>query len=334
MADLQDTDESAQIRAVLRDHPLGMSIKEISAAVAMSRNSVAKYLEVLTASGQLELRHVGNAKLYMLSHRVPVGDLLNHAKEFIIVLDNDLRVVQASSSFCGFTGLPREKVLHARLSALPLPLLTAAEEQKMAILLGGGPSWKKQIRVARNGSEVYFEGRFIPATLENGVSGITVILEDVTDRTYAEKAMAERDRLLRTIFQIPTSPQFFIDRNHKVVYWDRALEIMTGIKAEEVVGTSCHWKAFYSHPAPCLADLLINGDRETISRMFAEARMHVPEADERYEITDFFPDIGTGGKWLHITASLVRDTAGNATGAMQAVEDVTDMKKGHFVIQS
>jgi PAS domain S-box-containing protein len=334
MADLWDSDESGQIRTVLKDHPLGLSIKEIAAAVAMSRNSVAKYLEVLTATGQLELRHVGNAKLYMLSHRVPVGDLLNHAKEFIIVLDNDLRVVQASSSFCGFTGLPRENVLYARLSALPLPLLSPAEELEMAALLNGGPSWKKQIRVVRNGNEIFFEGRFISSVLENGLPGITLILEDTTERMHAEKAATERDRLLRTIFQIPTSPQFYIDRNHKVVYWDRAMEIMTGIKAEDVVGTSGHWRAFYSQPHPSLADLLINGNRETISRMLAEARTHSHSAEGLYEYTNFFPDLGNGGKWLHITASLIRDTFGNVTGAMETVEDVTDQKKLQFVVQT
>ncbi|MCK9632610.1 MAG: PAS domain S-box protein [Methanoregula sp.] len=333
MADIQDTDEAAQIRAVLREHPHGMSIKEISATVSMSRNSVAKYLEVMATAGQLDVRHVGNAKLYTLSLRVPVGDLLNHARELILVLDNDLRIVQASGSFCGFTGISRETILHSRLSALPIPLLSASEEREIVVLLNGGPTWKKEIHVIRNGTDVYFDSRFIPTVLENGVPGITLILEDITERTHAEKAMAERDRLLRTIFQIPTSPQFFIDRNHKVVYWDRALEIMTGIKAEEVVGTSCQWKAFYPNPQPCLADLLINGDRDTISRMFEKARTDIP-VDGRYEYTDFFPDMSVGGKWLHITASLIRDTTGTITGAMEAVEDVTDKKKGHFVVQT
>lgn len=334
MAKTNITSESGRIHEVLRDHPHGLSIKEIAAAVAMSRNSVAKYLEVLTATGQLELRQVGNAKLYMLSHRVPVGDLLDHAQELIIILNNDLRVVQTSSSFSRFIGLPREKILYARLSTLPLPLISQAEELEMTALLNSGPSWTKQIQVIRSGNEVFFKGRFIPSVLEDGMPGITLILEDITERTMAEKAATERDRLLRTIFQIPTAPQFFIDRNHKVVYWDRAMEIMTGIKAEEVVGTSNHWQAFFSLPRPSLADLLINDDRETISTLFSKACPPVSAAEGMFEYTDFFPDMGTGGKWLHITASLTRDTAGHLSGAMETVEDVTDEKKRQFIVQS
>lgn len=333
MADIQDTDEAAQIRTVLGEHPLGMSIKEISAAVAMSRNSVAKYLEVMTTAGQLDVRHVGNAKLYRLSFRVPVGDLLNHARELIIVLDSDLRIVQASDSFCGFTGVSRETILYSHLSALPIPLLSTMEEKEMIVLLNGGPSWKKEIHVVRHGSDIWFDGRFIPTALEAGVRGITLILEDVTERTLARKASAERDHLLHTLFQIPASPQFYIDRNHKVVYWDRALEIMTGIKTEEVVGSSSHWRAFYASPRPCIADLLVDGKLETITREYAGKCVHSPLSDGRYEYTDFFPDLGNGGRWLHITASLIRDMSGNITGAMQAIEDVTDRNTGQFVVQ-
>lgn len=333
MGDIQSTDEAARIRTVLKDNPFGMSIKELSAAVNMSRNSVAKYAEVMTTAGHLDVRHVGNAKLYTLSHRVPVSDLLNHANELIIVLDNDLRIIQASGSFCGFTGITREAALHTRLSALPFPLLSLADEREMVALLAGGPMWKKEITVVHNGQEVFFEGRFIPTTLENGSSGITLILEDTTERTIARRASEERDRLLRTLFQIPTTPRFFIDKNHKVVYWDRALEILTGIRAEDVVGTSDHWKAFYSGPRACLIDFVIDGNVEMIARQFSGICSRNDGTDGKFECTDFFPEMRGGGRWLHVTASLIRDTTGTITGAMETIEDVTRLRKGQFVIQ-
>ncbi|HEX3001707.1 MAG TPA: PAS domain S-box protein [Methanoregula sp.] len=333
MRDIQSTDEAARIRAVLKDHPLGMSIKEISAAVNMSRNSVAKYAEVMATAGQLDVRHVGNAKLYTLSHRVPVSDLLNHAKELIIVLDNNLRIIQASGSFCVFAGVTKEAVFQTRLSALPSPLLSPEDEREIAALLAGGPLWKKEITVMNNGREVFFEGRFIPTTLETGSSGITVILEDTTERTFARRASEERDRLLRMLFQIPTTPRFFIDKNHKVVYWDRALEILTGVRAEDVVGTSDHWKAFYSMPRACLIDFVVDGNVEMIARQFSGTCSSGDGIDGRFECTDFFSDMHGGGRWLRITASLIRDTTGTVTGAMETIEDVTHLRKGQFVIQ-
>jgi PAS domain S-box-containing protein len=331
MADIPETDEAVRIRAVLKDHPHGLSIKEISSAVGMSRNSVAKYLEVLTAAGHLELRHVGNAKLYTLSQRMPVENVLNFAQEIIIVIDNHLQILKTSDSLCRFTGSSRDQILHTRLSAHPVALLSPVEENELTRLLGGGGVWKKEIRVVRQGSEIFFEGRFIPTVLDNGDPGITLILENTTRRKVAERAMQERDHLLHTIFQIPTVPRFFIDRNHKVVFWDRALEIMTRVKSEEVIGTSQHWRAFYPHEQPCLVDLLVDGNMEKIHEIFPMKCQIIPP-DGGYEMTDFFPALGHGGRWLHITVNLMRDSAGQVSGAMETIEDVTERKQQDFIV--
>lgn len=333
MAEDAAADETIRIRAVLKEHPLGLSIKEISAAVGMSRNSVAKYLEVLTATGHLELRHVGNAKLYTLSQRVPVGNIINYAKELIIVLDKSLQIVEASDSFCAFAGAPREAILHTRLISPPTSLLSPADESMLSTLLNGGQSWKKEIRLVRGTIELFLDGRFIPTALNNGEPGITLILEDTTERRRAERAMLERDRLLHTIFQIPTVPRFFIDRNHKVVFWDRALEILTGKKSEEMVGTSRHWQAFYLDEQPSLADLLVDGDMERIATAFHGTCQRLSTIDGGYECTDFFPHMRPGGKWLHVTATVIRDSAGHVTGAMETVEDITEQKKREFVVE-
>lgn len=326
-------DGSTRIRAILKDQPLGLSIKEISTAVGMSRNSVAKYLEVLTATGQLELRHVGNAKLYTLSRRVPVTSIINYAKELIIVLDRNLRIVEVSDSLCAFAGAAKNEVLHTRLSSSPTGLLTPAEEEALFALLNGGSSWKKEIRLLRGPDELFLDGRFIPTMLQNGEPGITLLLEDTTGQRRAEHAMQERDRMLHTIFQIPTVPRYFIDKNHKVVFWDRALEILTGYKSEEMVGTSLHWRAFYADEQPCLADLLVDGDTDRIKNAFHGTCRRTPSIDGGYECTHFFPHFRPSGKWLHVTASLVRDSTGAITGAMETVEDVTNLKKRDFVVE-
>jgi PAS domain-containing protein len=125
--DNSEGDEESRIKLLLRQQPLGMNIKELSAALGMSRNSVAKYLDVLTAYGHLEVRQIGNAKLYYLSRRVPVAHILNLSHEMILILDENLKIVQANDSFIGFVELPRAHVLGERLSGLPLPLLSVKE---------------------------------------------------------------------------------------------------------------------------------------------------------------------------------------------------------------
>ncbi|OPY38654.1 MAG: PAS fold protein [Methanoregula sp. PtaU1.Bin051] len=328
------SDELARIKDVLVEHPLGMNIKEIAAALGISRNSVAKYLDVLTASGHLEVRFMGNAKIYYLSRRVPIGNILNMAHELIVVVDEELRIVQTSDTFASFNGRPKGEILGMRLSRLPVPFILEQEETVLAGLLAGGPVLKKEIRVQVAGTEKYFNARFIPTSLEDGENGIALLFEDITRQKQAENALAEKEQLLNTIFQVTPQAYFLINRNHRIVFWNRSLEILTKIRAEEVMGTNRQWRAFYPEERPCLADLLLENDEARIESQYKGKCRKTGTVDNAHDCVDFFPAIGSGGKWLHITARVIRDASGNITGAMQTVEDVTDRKKKEFTMET
>ncbi len=321
------SDEESRIKDVLREQPLGMNIKEIAGAVGMSRNSVAKYLDVLTATGHLDVRQIGNAKLYYLSHRVPVQNLLQLTAEMIVVLDRTLRIVQASDSFAAFLGIVPGQVTGRRMSRLPVPVLTEREENELTGLLGSGEPWSKEIRLVKNGTPVYLSARFVPAVFDGGNPGITVIFENVTGQRMTEIALMEKERFLFNVLQVSPTPKFLLDRNHKITFWNRAMEIMTRLRTEDMVGTSDQWKAFYPTRKPCLADLLI--EREGICPDAARSRSRAG-SDHPCEIVEFFPDLGPAGKWLHCTAAVIRDSQGNLTGAMETIEDVTAAKQREF----
>ena len=67
-----------------------------------------------------------------------------------------------------------------------------------------------------------------------------------TERKRAEEALRESEQRLSNILHGSPIPAFVITKDHKVMYWNKALEEMSGIKAEELIGTNEHWKAFYS----------------------------------------------------------------------------------------
>ena len=273
------TDEETKIRDLLREHPLGMNIKEIAGSVCLSRNSAAKYLEVLTATGHLEVRQIGNAKLYYLSCRVPVQNLLQLTREMIVILDRHMRIVQSSDSFADFIGSAEEQVLGSRLSRLAVPVLSEKEEADLAVLLHGGPAWTREIRLEKTGTPIYLATRFIPAVLDGGDPGVTVLFWNITEQRQAQLALMEHERFLSTVLQLSPAPTFIIDLNHKIVFWNRALEIMTKINAEDIIGTSFPWKAFYTEERPCLAEILLDGDASRFEQLYGnEGRIsHNPE---------------------------------------------------------
>lgn len=77
----------------------------------------------------------------------------------------------------------------------------------------------------------------------------------------------ENERFLFSVLQVSPTPGFLIDRNHKLVFWNRALDIITKLKSEDMIGTNHHWKAFFPEPLPCLADVLLDGDEARFEEM-------------------------------------------------------------------
>ncbi len=141
-----------------------------------------------------------------------------------------------------------------------------------------------------------------------------------------------RDVLRGIIYGSPV-PQFVIDKNHLVVHWNNALAEYSGMKSEEMIGTNLHWKAFYDYERPCLADLLVDRKTNMISRLYRGKYAKSKFVPEAYEAVDFFPKIGSRGKWLYFTASPIRDRRGFIVGAVETLEDITEQKTAEKLLK-
>ncbi|HPO17374.1 MAG TPA: CHASE domain-containing protein, partial [Candidatus Hydrogenedentes bacterium] len=150
---------------------------------------------------------------------------------------------------------------------------------------------------------------------------------DVTVRKETEQQLEERDQWLRSILQGSPIPAFVIDRNHHVVFWNQALEEVSGIRAEQLLGTNQHWQAFYPSERPCMADLLVEEDFENIPHWYQEKYQPSKQIQGAYEATDFFTMRGGQGRWLHFTAAIIRDTMGAVVGAIETLLDITEIKR-------
>jgi len=154
--------------------------------------------------------------------------------------------------------------------------------------------------------------------------------QEVQDRERAEKASSDSERKLWGVVHGSPIPQFVIDRNHKVIYWNKAIEQYSGIPNAQMLGTSDHWKAFYRKPRPCLADLLVDEQIGAIDAMYPGKWRRAALLDEAYEATAFFPKLGKAGRWLFFTAAAIRDASGTIVGALETLEDITARKESEL----
>lgn len=150
-------------------------------------------------------------------------------------------------------------------------------------------------------------------------------MEKLEDKyKITEEALLESGKHLKVIIDGSPIPQFFIDKDHRVVYWNKALEEYTGIKAEEVVGTNQHWRAFYSQERPCIVDLLVDGAFDELPKWYVNyTKSKLVEG--AYEATEFFSEIGENGKWLYFTATTIKDSDGEIIGGLETFEDISEL---------
>ncbi|MDD4092777.1 MAG: PAS domain S-box protein, partial [Smithellaceae bacterium] len=143
----------------------------------------------------------------------------------------------------------------------------------------------------------------------------------------AENELKESEERLRSVVSRSPIPAFVIGKDHHILYWNKALEQLTKIRAEDVIGTTQQWRAFYARKRPCMADLLVSRAQEKISKWYTGKYIKSKLLDEAYEAIDFFPELGHHGKWLRFTAAIIRNEAGDLIGAIETLEDITRRKK-------
>jgi PAS domain S-box-containing protein len=162
--------------------------------------------------------------------------------------------------------------------------------------------------------------------------GAIETIQDITEKKIAEEAverqnrrLAQSERFTAQIIQGSTIPTFVINRDHVVTHWNRALERLTGMPAEEMVGTSDHWKPFRGNPRPLMADVIVDRlDESEIHRLYGSSWRPSTLIEGAYEAEEFLPRLGIEGKWCWFTGAPIKDPDGSIVGAIETLQDVTE----------
>ncbi len=151
------------------------------------------------------------------------------------------------------------------------------------------------------------------------------IIASVIYAIWRLRGRRDEQKLISIIHGSPI-PSFVISKDHKVLYWNRALQALSNIKPSDILGTDEHWRAFYKDQRPCLADLIVDARTNELEKFYAKRWSQSKFLEGAYEVTQFFPDMGERGKWFRITAAGLKDSGGDLFGAMETLEDITEQK--------
>lgn len=151
----------------------------------------------------------------------------------------------------------------------------------------------------------------------DNIVGALVVVKDITILKEKEKEMEE------IINKIPVS-LIILDRDHKIAYWNKAMEDMSGFKAESMIGTKRQWEPFYDKERPILADIVMENP-EDAHKYYTNIRKS-PIVEGAFFAEGSFR---FNGKLRHLrfTATPIYGTKGEIIGAVETLEDITDVKE-------
>jgi two-component system sensor histidine kinase/response regulator len=147
--------------------------------------------------------------------------------------------------------------------------------------------------------------------------------EDITLRKSAEAALRDSERRLAELIDFLPEAILVIDHRKRVVIWNKAIERMTGVLAEQMLGRGDFEYAlpFYGERRPILIDLVSLPDDELKHRYTSVQREGNVLIGETY--------LRTGGKNVYLLgrAIAIRNGHGEIVGAIEAISDLTERKQ-------
>jgi PAS domain S-box-containing protein len=161
-------------------------------------------------------------------------------------------------------------------------------------------------------------------TEKGDAKGIIMGGRDITGRKRMQEALLSASQRLNDIIEFLPDATLVIDKEGKVIAWNREIEEMTGVPAEDMLGKGNHEYAipFYGIRRPILIDLVTMSDEE-IEKKYAiikkEKGILIGETD--------LPCAKGERRVLWGKASPIYDIQGNVAGAIESIRDVTERRQ-------
>jgi two-component system cell cycle sensor histidine kinase/response regulator CckA len=154
------------------------------------------------------------------------------------------------------------------------------------------------------------------------------IIRDITERKQAEVRIRQEREQQAAILDGNPVPTIVIDKNHKVILWNRACENLTQIQREKVLNRQVDSKIFYpDQDRPLLMDLVLEMDQIAMRKFYGDkglkANTSMPEA---YEASDLLV-VGGVPRHLYFLAARLRDSEGKVIGTIETLQDISERER-------
>jgi len=200
-----------------------------------------------------------------------------------------------------------------------LPMVKQAFQDVMGDKLGP----KEYRMVKKNGEICWVRSSSRPVFEKGQLIGIRGVIADITEKKKADEALAESEKKLANIIDFLPDATFVIDKEGKIIAWNKAIEEMTGYLAKNMLGKNNYEYSlpFYGERRPILVDLILKPGSDWENKYTNIIRESGVLFAEKYL------DLKGQRVYSLLRASALYDSKNNLIGAIEIIRDFTNRKK-------
>lgn len=174
-----------QIKGLLGQNRKGITLTDIGLSLNMHRNSVSKYMGILEARGEVESSSFGNTRVFYPTKRLPLSSLLQITSDLVCMVDKSKYITNANPGFYDFFGIGEKDIQGKTIDEIRTTLCDNPLLMDIFSVFLGEEEVISETTISKieNGCQMrnfHFRVKAIPTTFEDGASGTTLWMEDVT----------------------------------------------------------------------------------------------------------------------------------------------------------
>ncbi len=165
----------------------------------------------------------------------------------------------------------------------------------------------------------------ISAVLIVTLIGVAVLVMEIRRRKKAEEELLASRRQLTDIIEFLPEATLAINKEKRVIIWNKAIEKMTGIPAAEMIdrGDYAYTIPFYGKARPQLMDLIFMNHVDIVAQY-----PNIRRESDSITVEVFCNALyNNKGAWIVAKASPLHDQYGKIVGAIESIRDITDRKQ-------
>ncbi len=256
-------------------------------------------------------RLLAEKELYLSSQ------VLSQSREGILIADIQGNIVSTNLAFTAITGFTTED-----LRDTPFGQEKVRYYYQLYTKFAKRGHWQDEIwETTKDNQRMLILLSISQVVDDNGdISHFVATLSDITRRQLAEDALLEAEMRWRETVDFLPDPTFAIDATGRVIAWNQAIELLTGIKAIDMIGKDNHEYAlpFYGVREPIMIDLALKHDDQFIKRF-----SNVVRQGDRLAGDSIVTHLPEGEKYLAASALVLRDAMGDPIAVIETLRDMT-----------